>query len=166
MQREYIYSILKIHLSALIFLTLWRLFFLIYFSDLNLIQNYKYDILNIFFLGMRIDLTLLAYIQVPISIYMIFNIFMNKFCNKKLLTIYFFTTLSIYSFLLFANFGFYSYFGENINLLFFGIIDDDKTAILKTIWDNYPVIYIIFIFFIYLYILFNYLKRTFNIIKI
>ncbi len=115
---------------------------------------------------MRIDLTLLAYIQVPISIYMIFNIFMNKFCNKKLLTIYFFTTLSIYSFLLFANFGFYSYFGENINLLFFGIIDDDKTAILKTIWDNYPVIYIIFIFFIYLYILFNYLKRTFNIIKI
>jgi hypothetical protein len=38
------------------------------------------------------------------------------------------------------NFHFISFYKEPINVIFFGLIEDDTTAILQTIWRDFPVI--------------------------
>lgn len=62
-----------------------------------------------------------------------------------------------------ADFGFYSYFKEHINILFFGLLDDDTKALMVTFWQNYNVILILAIFFIYLSFLFYCIKKIFDI---
>jgi phosphoglycerol transferase MdoB-like AlkP superfamily enzyme len=42
-----------------------------------------------------------------------------------------------------SDFGFYSYFKEHINILFFGLFDDDTSALMVTFWNNYPVVLIV-----------------------
>ncbi|MGB7401970.1 MAG: LTA synthase family protein [Arcobacter sp.] len=62
-----------------------------------------------------------------------------------------------------ADFGFYSYFKEHINIIFFGLMDDDTKALLVTFWQNYNVVMILFVFFIYLSLLFILINKIFKI---
>ncbi len=153
-------NLIKLYIFALLFLSIWRLFFLFYYGETESIKTDINNLIDIFILGFRIDLSLIGYIQIPISIYIILNIFRETSCNKKILTIYLSISFLIYSFFLFADFGFYSFFGEHINLIFFGIIDDDRIAILKTILDNYPITLIFLIANIYIFLVYKYINMN------
>ncbi len=61
--------------------------------------------------------------------------------------------------LFFADFGFYSYFKEHINLLFFGLFEDDTSALMVTFWQNYNVIIILGSFLAYLIFVFFIIKK-------
>ncbi|MGB6328835.1 MAG: LTA synthase family protein [Halarcobacter sp.] len=61
-----------------------------------------------------------------------------------------------------ADFGFYSYFKDHINILFFGLFDDDTSALLITFWQNYNVIFILSLFFIYSFFLFKVISFILN----
>ena len=149
-----------IHLVFLVFMTLFRVVFFNYYLELDSFDNYYFDILNAFFLGFRIDFTVVGYIQVLPTLALIALYYIKKDSLYRLFTsflkYYLFFTYFIVAILLFADFGFYSYFKEHINLLFFGLFEDDTSALMVTFWQNYNVVgllgsflaYLIFVFFV------------------
>ncbi|MDX4012953.1 LTA synthase family protein, partial [Aliarcobacter skirrowii] len=67
------------------------------------------------------------------------------------------------SLLFVADFGFYSYFKERLNILFFGLFEDDTVALIKTFLQNYNVALILGVFFLYLALLFYIIKTILNL---
>ena len=161
------FDILKIlfyiHLVFLVFMTLFRVAFFTYYLELDSFDNYYFDILNAFFLGFRIDLTVVGYIQVLPTLALIALFYIKKDSFYKLFTIflkyYLFITYFMVAILFFADFWFYSYFKEHINLLFFGLFEDDTSALMVTFWQNYNVIIILGSFLAYLIFVFFIIKK-------
>ncbi len=153
------------HILFLIIMSIFRAVFFFYYSSLNSFQGFYLDILQAFFLGIRIDLTVIGYIQILPTIILIAlyyfkkELLLNYF--SKFLIYYLFICYLIISLFLCADFGFYSYFKEHINILFFGLLDDDTKALMITFWQNYNVVLILSIFFIYLALLFYFIKKIF-----
>jgi len=155
------------HILFLAIMGVFRLVFFVYYSPLDSLDGFYIDIAKAFFLGFRVDLTVIGYIQVLPTLFLIVLYYLKKesFLNlfNKILPYYLFICFFIVSLFLCTDFGFYSYFKEHINILLFGFFDDDTKALLITFWQNYHVILILFAFFIYLVFLFFIIKKIFNI---
>ncbi|RXJ82891.1 phosphoglycerol transferase [Arcobacter cloacae] len=146
-------------------MSIFRAVFFFYYLELNSLEGYYFDILNAFFLGFRIDLTVIGYIQAFPTLMLIFLYYLKKELFFKwfnsFLVYYLFVCYLIVTLLLCADFGFYSYFKDHINVLFFGLLDDDTKALMETFWQNYNVVLILFIFSLYLIGLFLIIKKIF-----
>lgn len=155
-----------IHLVFLAFMTLFRVAFFTYYLELDSFDNYYFDILSAFFLGFRIDLTVVGYIQILPTLALIVLYYIKKESLYKLFTsflkYYLFIAYFIVAILFFADFGFYSYFKEHINLLFFGLFEDDTKALIETFWQNYNVVTILGSFLAYLIFVFFLIKKILN----
>ncbi|MFW3406930.1 LTA synthase family protein [Aliarcobacter butzleri] len=155
-----------IHVIFLCFMSIFRLVFFLYYSELNSFSGYYLDILKAMFLGFRVDLTVIGYLQIIPTITLVIFYYLkkekvNKFLDSFLIY-YIFICYFIVTILLCADFGFYSYFKDHINVLFFGLFEDDTKALMQTFWENYNVLYILGIFFIYLIMLFFLIKNIFS----
>lgn len=141
----------------LIFLSLMSVFRFIFFSYYNSLGDttpYFNDIINSFVLGARIDLTVIGYIQAPIVILFIFLYYIRseKLIHfiKNYLKYYLFIAYFLISLLLISDFGFYSYFKDHINILYFGLFEDDTYALMITMWENYNVPLVLFVYGLFL----------------
>ena len=157
-------KLIFMHLIFLSLMSIFRLIFVNYYNPLDdeEMNIFMSDIVEAFILGFRLDLTVIGYIQIIptlllIVLYYLKKEFLLNLANKFLIY-YLFLTYLLVSLLLFCDFAFYSYFKDHINILFFGLIDDDTKALIITMWQNYNVIMILSIFFIYLYILYKTIK--------
>lgn len=160
--KKYLY----VHVIFLIIMTLFRGAFFIHYNTVENIDDFYIDILNAFILGLRLDLTVVGYIQALPTILLMLLYFIKKdFLIKffaKISMFYLFVCYVIVTLLLCADFGFYSYFKDHINILFFGLFDDDTKALMITFWQNYSVVMILSIFCIYLYGSFKIIKLIFS----
>src|SRR5574344_2074173 len=133
-----------VYIVFLLFMTIFRLVFFTYYNELDNFSNFSFDILKMLFLGFRIDLTVIGYIQAIPTLGIITLYYLNndKFFRifQNFLVYYIFVFYFIVTILLFADFGFYSYFKDHLNILFFGLFEDDTIALLQTFWENYSVI--------------------------
>ena len=159
-------NLLIAHIFFLFVMSLFRVVFFIYYSPLESLDGFYLDLLNAFFLGVRIDLTVVGYIQIIPTLILIFIYYL-----KKESILYFFNNFFVYyllfcyivvSLLICADFGFYSYFKEHINILFFGLMDDDTKALIITMWENYNVVLILTLFLLYIYFLYKIVKFIFS----
>ena len=155
-----------VHIIFLFFMTIFRVVFFSYYSELDSFINFTFDISKMLFLGFRIDLTVIGYIQVIPTLFIIALFYLNKDKFFKIfqnfLIYYLFIFYFIVTLLFLADFGFYSYFKDHLNILFFGLFEDDTIALLKTFWENYSVIPILSIFTFYLIFLFVIIKKIFK----
>ena len=155
-----------VYIIFLFFMTIFRVVFFSYYSELDSFTNFSFDISKMLFLGFRIDLTVIGYIQIIPTLGIVILYYLN---NDKLFSIfqnflvyYIFVFYFIVTILLFADFGFYSYFKDHLNILFFGLFEDDTVALLKTFWENYSVVPILITFTFYLIFLFFIIKKIFK----
>ena len=155
-----------VYIIFLFFMTIFRVVFFSYYSKLDSFTNFSFDISKMLFLGFRIDLTVIGYIQIIPTLGIVILYYLN---NDKLFRIfqnflvyYIFALYFIVTILLFADFGFYSYFKDHLNILFFGFFEDDTVALLKTFWENYSVVPILTTFTFYLIFLFFIIKKIFK----
>lgn len=137
-------KILLIHGLFLLLMTLFRVFFFYYYNTETDLEEYFRDILDAFILGMRIDLTVVGYIQLPITLILIAVYYIKSVAiinfMRAFFKYYLFVMYTIVLLFLLSDFAFYSYFKEHINILYFGLFDDDTKALLVTMWENYNVI--------------------------
>ena len=92
-----------IYIVFLILMSTFRLYFFNYYSPLDSLENYYYDILNAFILGFRIDLTVIGYIQALPTIALIFFYYAK---SEKVLK-YFLILLKLYLFYVFLSSQYY-----------------------------------------------------------
>ncbi len=144
-------KLILVHILFLFLMTLFRVAFVLYYSPLDSFHGFYFELFKAFLLGFRLDLTVIGYIQVLPTIILIILYYLKneKFLefSKKFFVFYLFITYSIVSFFLCADFGFF---------------DDDTKALLVTFWQNYNVVLILFIFFIYIISLFYVINKIFK----
>lgn len=136
-----LYSLLLLSLSMLFLMSLSR-YYLYHSYSQNSIYS-SIELFNAFLLGFRLDLSIIAYINILPVIYIIvlYAIKKEKLNSYaiKVLTFYFIAILFvIYSFT-FMDYIYFSFFAEHSTIMIFGVLDDDTSALISTAFSNYNV---------------------------
>jgi len=162
-------KLVKLYLVIISLLTVFRSIFVLYFSDLNFISTSLLEVLYAFFMGWRYDTIVASYILAPFLI----SIILTSLIKIKSITNLFYFLFGIYFFLFFnvitlleiCDLGFYSYFQDHLNILFFGFFEDDTVAVMKSIWKNYPLEYALAGYALYTAFTFWLVKKIFKFIS-
>lgn len=101
------------------------------------------DINYSFFLGLRYDLIVSSYFLAPSFLAWLLQCFIPLRIFAVLSTLILKVSFLIFSFvgliIVISDLSFYSFFQDHINILFFGLFEDDTQAIIESIWKDYPV---------------------------
>jgi phosphoglycerol transferase MdoB-like AlkP superfamily enzyme len=121
----------------------YRFVFFTHFGKGINLSGFSFDIFKAFFMGNRLDLSVIALINIPTAITFAVILILRKTFLFKL----FFSFLKYYYCILIGlvltmfcvDFNFYSYFHDHINVLIFGLFEDDTMALIKTFYQNYSL---------------------------
>ncbi|MDR2426183.1 MAG: LTA synthase family protein [Endomicrobium sp.] len=148
-------KIVPINIAALAAMTAYRVFFLFYFADFGSLKGLYIDIFKAFVLGLRFDLSVLAYLNSFVILIFTVFLFLRNLKVFKLFTViiklYFWLAFTASAALTIIDFGFFTYFYEHINLLFFQFFEDDTVSLAKTIvydW-RFPMAFTVLVFVSY-----------------
>ena len=144
MVKQYIKRIIILNIVFALIMTIYRAIFTFYYSSWSALSQYLGDLIQAFILGFRYDCAVIAYIN---SLATLFFAIFWLIGNQKLfvkfvksLKYYFAVFFGCIVLLLCIDFGFYSYFQNHMNILMFGVFEDDTKALFSTIAENYPVV--------------------------
>ncbi|MDR1196582.1 MAG: LTA synthase family protein [Endomicrobium sp.] len=130
-------KIVPINIAALAAMTVYRIFFFFYFADFGSLKGLYGYVFKSFFLGLRFDLSVLAYINSVVILIFTFFLFLRNLRIFRFFTglikFYYWFVFTAVVILNLIDFGFFTYFNDHINLLFFQFFEDDMFALLKTI---------------------------------
>jgi phosphoglycerol transferase MdoB-like AlkP superfamily enzyme len=127
----------------LLLMSLARLAFTLYFGDWAQLTDNQELVRKAFFLGLRYDLIPLAYVTALPFVILNISYFIPGKTNIRVTqrSLIFMMWLSyvilIWTYIL--DYAFFSFFQDHINILFYGLIEDDTTAVLTSIWKNYNI---------------------------
>ena len=160
MVKQFVKRVIILNIIFALIMTIYRIIFTFYYSNWSELSQYFGDLVQAFILGVRYDCAVLAYINSPITLF--FAIFW-LIGNQKLfikfvksLKYYFTVFFGLIAVLLCVDFGFYSYFQNHMNILMFGVFEDDTQALFSTIAENYPVVLVgigFLLIFVFIYFL-------------
>lgn len=162
MVKQYIKRIIALNIIFVLIMTIYRAIFTFYYSSWSDLSQYLGDLIHAFVLGARYDCAVIAYINfLPTLFFAIF-----WFIGSQKLFIKFVKSLKYYFMLLFGfvitllciDFGFYSYFQNHMNILMFGIFEDDTQALFSTLAENYPL-FLVAIGFILIFVFVYFLTK-------
>ncbi len=124
-------------------MTLSRVVFFLCFSNGAHIRNLYTYLVQAFVLGIRFDLVIVAYINILITVSLfIVWAFRNERLFKGWFTFvqyYYFVMYALVFIILAADIGFYSYFQNHINIMIFGLFEDDTRSLMSTFAENYNI---------------------------
>ncbi len=160
MIKQFIKKIITLNIIFALIMTIYRIIFTFYYSSWSNLSGYLSDLIQAFILGVRYDCAILAYINSLVTLFFIIFWFIGKqkpfvkFVKslKYYYTIFFGSIVT----LLCIDFGFYSYFQNHMNILMFGVFEDDTQALFSTIVENYPVVWVgigFILIFVFVYFL-------------
>ena len=140
------------HILALALLgSVIRLLFYVTLSpqDLSFSTHFG-EISNAFLRGFRFDLSAISYLTILFIPFIIFKK-TPLWLTKTGLNIYrgflfFWVSASLFDII------FYSFYTDRINLIAFGLVDDNTTAVVKGFWKNYPAVEILLIILIFCFL--------------
>ncbi|MDR0794448.1 MAG: sulfatase-like hydrolase/transferase [Tannerella sp.] len=119
------------------------------------------DLCKAFFYGFLLDTRTAAYALAPVIIYNAAGqLFQSSIQNyyrtyNKVCRIYYTILITFVLFISTVDFFYLNYYKTHINVFAFGIFEDDTMAVLKTIWDEYPVILMVLFFSIAAWIIYR-----------
>lgn len=138
---------ISLNLIFLILMSALRFIFFKYYGKGINFDGFGLDIVRAFFLGVRYDLAVLAYLNMPVTLAFVTLLFSNKegFYNKISRYVAFYYTIAVGSLfvLLGIDFCYYSYFQNHLNIMVFGLFEDDTSALISTLAENYNMFLVI-----------------------
>lgn len=152
--------------AVAVLMTVVRIGFAFYFGETSEIFTDMSLFRTALFLGLRFDLIPLAYINaVP---FLLLNI-AYLIPGKRIILI---TRALIISILVFGytalvwlyvcDLAFYSYYQDHMNVLFFGLFEDDTYAVLMSVWKNYNVPVLLSLIFFVHWLWYRFVKLMFS----
>ncbi|MCL2335555.1 MAG: hypothetical protein FWC57_05770 [Endomicrobia bacterium] len=142
--KKIIVRIISLNVIFLAGMSLYRLiFFLFYGKGLDFTGSGT-DMLKAFYMGVRFDLAVLAYLNMPVMLALVVFVFIGngEYMKKALSAFKYYYAAAIGSLfvLLCIDFGYYSYFQNHLNILVYGFFEDDTKALISTMNENYPLL--------------------------
>ena len=160
MVKQFIKRIITLNIIFALIMTTYRIIFTFYYSSWANLSGYLNDLMQAFILGVRYDCAILAYINSLVTLFFLIFWFIGsqKLFIKfiKSLKYYYTAFFGFIVTLLCIDFGFYSYFQNHMNILMFGVFEDDTKALFSTIAENYPVVWVgigFILIFVFVYFL-------------
>lgn len=161
--------IIPINIVVLVLLAIYRLFFFVYFADFSVVSSLKLYILKAFWMGFRFDLSIVAYINAPITLLFVICLLLKSYpFFKKIISFikyYYFIIFSLMFLAVFVDLAFYAYFKDHFNLMIFGFFEDDTFALIKTILSDYRFYFLVLVFFALSVLLLNLSRWTYKELK-
>lgn len=161
--------IIPINIVVLVLLAIYRLFFFVYFADFSAISSLKLYVLKAFWMGFRFDLSIVAYINAPITLLLLICLLFKSypFFKKTISFIrhYYFIIFTLMFLAIFVDLAFYAYFKDHFNLMIFGFFEDDTVALIKTILSDYRFYFLVIVFVVLAIFLFELSKWTYKELK-
>ncbi len=164
-----LYSFLKLSFVILAFMLLSRVYLFFSYGTNSIYSST--ELLNAFWLGFRLDVSILAYISIlPVLL----SIFIWLF-KKDNLSPFWYNFFKFYYILLativisftFIDLVYFSFFAEHSTIMIFGVFDDDTKALINTAFANYniPLVALVgsFFYLIIYFITFKIIKQKENI---
>jgi phosphoglycerol transferase MdoB-like AlkP superfamily enzyme len=147
-------------------MTIARISFAFYFGDAQTLLENSGEFKKALWLGLRYDLMPLAYVNILPFILLNLGYFLKgkipiRIIRTLIISLLFFGYLLI-GWLYVFDYGFYSYFQDHLNILFFGFFEDDTRALLITIYKNYNVLLWGSLLFFLHYGLYRFVKFLFS----
>ncbi len=144
-----------------------RIIFLAYYQGDQLSNIPLLEIFTALITGFRFDSVVTCF---ALIIPFLLLIILHLFTDLRKTIHYFRNFLKAYSIIVFicfificlVDFFYYKFFQYHINILFFGILDDDTQAVLSGIWTDYPVVKVFLGMIILYFFLNNILNRIFK----
>ena len=129
----------KVELLFLLLMSLVRIYlFMNYAKESNYTVS---ELIYAFWIGFRLDVSALAYTFIlPVLVLFLLWIFRLRFLNSlvnQFFKLYFFIIFIILSILIITDIGYFSFFGDHMTLMVFGIFDDDTKALFEIARKNY-----------------------------
>lgn len=127
-------------------MTIFRIVFFFYYGKGIDFTGFGFDIAEAFYMGVRYDLAVIAYLNMLVTLAFSTLLFIGnaRYFKKffSFLKYYYMLFIGSLFILLCIDFGFYSYFQNHMNILLYGFFEDDTIALISTIYENYPVIWV------------------------
>jgi phosphoglycerol transferase MdoB-like AlkP superfamily enzyme len=125
----------------LLLMSVYRSIFFLYYADFRALSGFYSYVLKAFFLGVRYDLAILAYINMLVTVTLLIMWAVKNVkafvAWQKALRLYYTAMFGLVILVLICDFGFFMYFKTHINILIFGVWEDDTAALVSAIWSNY-----------------------------
>jgi len=142
-----LYSMVKLFVFILLLMSVARLFLFTTHASFSSFE--PAELFASFFLGFRLDSSILAYIF-ALPVLVVFFIWLLNLKSFRgilypFMRFYFVVILTLLVFFYFSDYAYFSFFGEHSTLMIFGVFDDDTDALIKTAFANYNVILISFV---------------------
>lgn len=155
-----------VYLVLLSVFMLFRTYILFNFGDLSELKNFKLNILKAFYVGGKFDTSVIAYGLLPVLIASLFFALFSKKNNQKQnilfskITRFYFVLISmLFLILAIIDYFFYKFFQTHISPVIFGIKDDKTSAVIDSIWTDYPVIKIVILLLVMLFVFIKTYKK-------
>lgn len=126
-----------------------RLNFIWSFGQISELHGHLTELAKAFYVGLKFDIQAITYgltIQFALSLSLLFiperRLVYYNFVRR---VTYFLSLLmlAVFILLLIIDFYFFRYFHVHVNVLFWGLFQDNTTAILKSVWTDFPTFRII-----------------------
>ena len=145
-----VYKLFLTYLLGLGIFFLFRSIYLVRFSPDEIRSYSGLDLILAFLRGIQFDSVVLCYfIFLPLILSFIFIFFRSPVFLRIFYGFskyFFFTGFLIIVFILFVDQQYYTYFQSHINVIIFGFFEDDTLAVLKSIWKNYSLVWLVLIY--------------------
>lgn len=159
-------NLILLFVAVAVLMSVVRLGFAFYFGEASKVLSDLSLLKTALFLGLRFDLMPLAYINaLPFIIlnvaYFIPGKAVIRFVRASSIAILVFGYTALV-WLYVCDLAFYSYYQDHMNILFFGLFEDDTYAVLMSVWKNYnvPVLLSLILFVHYLW--YRFVKLMFS----
>ena len=121
------------------------------------------DLARAFLKGLQFDTAIISYgLVLPFFVYLICSFIRSeniKLACSKFVFGFCGLTTGVIILILFIDQYYYSYFQSHINVLIFGLIDDDTSAVMISVWSDYPILRILMIWSGLLTVYYIYVSR-------
>ncbi|MEZ4815706.1 MAG: hypothetical protein R3A80_10945 [Bdellovibrionota bacterium] len=151
-------------LLFVLLLTINRFSLLLRYAPAESLTLYKQDLIPAFQRGLRFDFKVAAFIFLPPLVLSLIYPFLKKKAllkfNHKLIHFLWIASLLI----IMLDQQYYAFFQSHINVLIFGLAEDDTSAVLVSAWSDHPVLRWLVIVSIIFYLV-RYLNKKFILVS-
>ncbi|WP_158962818.1 LTA synthase family protein [Myroides fluvii] len=155
--RKTVWNGLRYFLFFVVLFALGRFVFLLSYGASEVFENEKGKIVEAFIVGARFDVSAICYGFLPLVLFWLSSLFVPKKYELGFSKVYagfaryyLLFVAVVFLTLIIVDYFFYQFFQSHINLLFFGIFADDTTAVLTSVWTDYPLLSIALVYLVVL----------------
>ena len=158
-------NLFKVYLLGLFLFALLRFIYLIRFGEEGIFNHYASDLISSFITGMRFDTQILCYCFALIFLLNFLHFLPKEKLRRFIVAftkVYTIVVLSLLIFILFIDHQFYTYFQTHINILVYGFLEDDTSAVMSSVWSDHPVIRLLLAIALIVFVIYKLITRIYN----